>query len=328
MSNSQLQTPRRFPPRGGRYGKGGREKHGGRGTGCHVAAGLAWLRKHQEPDGRWDADEFDRHCKKGLCDGPGSSMHDVGLTGLALLAFLGDGHHHNRRTRYQRTVRRGIEWLIANQVNDGADAGLIGKRLSNTFLYDHALASLALTEAFLLSQQEQLRAPSQRAVNYILRARNLRGGWRYAVPPNGESDSSVSGWMVFVLKTAQDAGLVIDPTAYLDSTALFDELTDPNSGRCGYRRRGGAPARPENLDRLYPAEQTESLTAVALLCRLFMGERPDDNPVLHKTRQPPHEVLAALEGGTDRATTCSTSIMERSRCSSWAVDTGRRGTGK
>ena len=48
---------------------------------------LEWLKDHQDEDGRWDADGFMRHDTEGdPCNGPGSSVHAVGVTGLALLA--------------------------------------------------------------------------------------------------------------------------------------------------------------------------------------------------------------------------------------------------
>ncbi|MCB9882206.1 MAG: terpene cyclase/mutase family protein [Planctomycetes bacterium] len=268
--------------RGGRFG--GKKKalgsKGGKGTEGPVMAGLKWLFEHQDDDGKWDADEFDKHCQGDRCEDPGGSLHDTGLTGLALLAFLGDGHHPNRKTRYQRTVKKGIAWLLSNQDDGGEDDGLIGGRSGHNFIYNHALGTLALCEAFLLSRQEQLRVPTQRAVQFILRARNPYKAWRYAVPPNGENDSSVTGWMIFVLKTAEDAGLDIDKQAYEGALALFNELTDPNTGRCGYMARGENPARPEGMLDRFPAEASESLTAVSLLCRIFMGERGDKQPLI------------------------------------------------
>src|SRR6185295_19417346 len=76
---------------GGR--KGGRKGllKGGKTTAEAIEAALEWLRKHQDEDGKWDADEFMKHDIEGeKCNGAGNPVHDVGLTGLALLAFLGD----------------------------------------------------------------------------------------------------------------------------------------------------------------------------------------------------------------------------------------------
>jgi hypothetical protein len=271
--------------RGGRRGRssGGlrsREGSGGRTTQAGVTEGLQWLALHQDEDGHWDADEFDRHCEGAPCVGAGGSLHDVGLTGLALLAFLGDGHHPNRNTPYRHIVRRGVRWLVEQTAEGGGDDGLIGGRKGRAFLYDHALAALALCDAYYLSGQETLREPAQRAVNFVLRARNPYKAWRYEAPPNGENDSSITGWMVFVLKTAQQAGLDIEKEALAGALALFDELSDSATGRCGYLQRGEAPARTDANRERFPATNSESLTAVALLCRIFLGQRPDEHPIL------------------------------------------------
>src|SRR5262245_15392152 len=54
--------------------------------------GIGWLVAHQDPDGRWDCDQFMKHDPPAdPCPGPGSAQHDVGATGLALLAILAQG---------------------------------------------------------------------------------------------------------------------------------------------------------------------------------------------------------------------------------------------
>ena len=83
---------------GGKYGDrfgGGhsRRKPSGQGTEPALKDGLEWLKKHQDEDGKWDCDQFMKHDDPASdqCDGPDNAVHDVGVTGLALLAFLGDG---------------------------------------------------------------------------------------------------------------------------------------------------------------------------------------------------------------------------------------------
>ena len=58
--------------------------------------------------------------------------------------------------------------------------------------------------------------------------------WRYEVPPVGDNDTSVSGWMVFALKSAEEGGLKIDKTAYDGALSWLDEVTDTSNGRAGY----------------------------------------------------------------------------------------------
>ncbi|MCH8851689.1 MAG: hypothetical protein IID41_03445, partial [Planctomycetes bacterium] len=110
-----------------------------------VALALKWLAAHQSGDGRWDARRFDDNC--GACRGktkikPTSGIKaDVALTGLSLLCFLAVDHTHVRESEYQDTVRRGLEWLIAQQESSGDLRG-------GETMYSHGIATIALSEAY------------------------------------------------------------------------------------------------------------------------------------------------------------------------------------
>ena len=79
-----------------------------------VQQGLDWLARHQHKDGRWCGQTFDRLCLEGKCKGTVGVVSNVGLTGLALLAFLGDGHTL-AQGKYQKVVRQGVNWLRFSQ---------------------------------------------------------------------------------------------------------------------------------------------------------------------------------------------------------------------
>jgi hypothetical protein len=51
--------------------------------------------------------------------GSGSADYDVGVTGLALLAYLAHGEVGYVPGSYQDTVRRGLDWLRVQQSPDG-----------------------------------------------------------------------------------------------------------------------------------------------------------------------------------------------------------------
>ena len=273
------------PKLSGRFkdGPGGRGQLG-RNTIATLEAGLDWLARHQSADGGWDADGFDQRCGAlgaTPCDGHGQSAHDVGVTALALLAFLGDGHTTSRG-RYQEVVVRGAQWL--KQAQD-PESGLIGDRLGHGFVYNHAIATLALTEVYYFSKSPLHRMPAQRAVDYIARARNPYGAWRYDVPPIGDSDTSITGWMVLALKSAEDAGLDVDRGAYAGALSWLDEVTDPATGRTGYDTVGSLSSRIARVNDHYPAEKGEAMTAVSLLCRFFLGQNPDEHPLMRSQAQ-------------------------------------------
>ena len=90
-----------------------------------VEAALAWLAANQEPDGRWNASRHGGFREEKVLGHDRQSAGegaDSGVTGLALLAFLGAGHTHLEGT-YRTTVQRGLEYLVAIQKTDGSLAG-------------------------------------------------------------------------------------------------------------------------------------------------------------------------------------------------------------
>lgn len=260
---------------GGRGGRGG--KRGGNATEQAVADALKWLYDHQAPSGFWDADEFmvyDVYPDQPPSEGKGNPVVDVGLTGLALLAFLGNGHN-TQEGQYRETVSKGINWLRENQRDDG----LFGDEVGNPTLYNHSIATMAMGEAtYFANRSPALMKNLKKAVTRIVNARNNYGAWRYQLEPNGDNDSSITGWMVFALKTAEDCKLPVDHAAFDGAAAWFDSMEDKNSGRIGYAwgdgggGPGSLPSRPIHMMDRFPADKSESLTAVALLCRIFMTD--------------------------------------------------------
>jgi hypothetical protein len=276
------------PPGGNHGGPPGGTKGAPPATEQALSDALAWLATHQSREGYWDADGFmleDRWREQPSSTGKGNPVVDVGLTGLALLAFLGDGNTTSVGP-YRDHVGRAVNWLRSVQRDDG----LFGEEVGNPTLYNQSIATLALSEAYRLSGRSPiLRAPVEKAVRLLVRARNPYGAWRYGLEPNGDNDTSLTGWMIFALKSAQDAGLTIDKGCFDGAAAWFDSMTDEHNGRTGYAwgdggsGRGSLPSRPVHLMDKFPADKSESLTAVALLCRIFMSDaahlrRWEDHP--------------------------------------------------
>ena len=112
-----------------------------------VERGLDWIARHQLPDGSWGLDPRPA-CKGNGCPPRGGMICDSAATGLALLPLLGAGHTHTDKGRYQATLRRGLEYLVNIQLSDGED----GQGPDNTRLYAHAIATMALCEAYGLTK--------------------------------------------------------------------------------------------------------------------------------------------------------------------------------
>ncbi len=242
-------------------------------SGDSVAAALRWLSNHQGPVGSWSCATFQRQCRKNICDGRGSSDdYTTGTTALALLAFLGAGSTP-RSGEYRDVVDRGVRFLLGAQSEDGCVGPKTG---DGHFFYGHAIATAVLAEAYALSGSPlQLRAPAQKAVDYLAAAQNPSRGWRYGFRP-GDNDTSSTAWAVLALRSAQVAGLTVPPECFEGARSWFDSVTDPTFFKTGYTQKGDNGARLPESQRCAPSE---AMTAAAVACRIFM-RTPVDAPVI------------------------------------------------
>lgn len=227
-------------------------------TEAAVTKGLAWIARHQNSDGSWSLDAFHHagDCN-GQCGNPGVKSDTAG-TALALLPFLGSGQTH-LRGEYNLTIARGLRWLIDQQKSDGDLRGVGGGTM-----YAHGQATIALCEAFALSQAELLKDPAQRAVNFIVAGQHSQGGWRYS--PGQPGDLSVVGWQMMALRSAQMAYLEVPQETFLKANRFLNAVqVSPRLGQYCYMP-GGHP--------------TPIMTAEGLLCRQYSGWR-HNHPVLN-----------------------------------------------
>ena len=249
---------------GSGYGFGPRGKGSSIGTGgsrraeLAVVAALDWLYRHQSPNGNWSLTQFRSRCRSNQrCSGPGQTFNDAAATALGLLPFLAAGQTHKEKCAYQATVNKAVTWLVKHQLGDG---DLSGGR--EQIMYSHALATIALCEAYGMTKDETLRLPAQAAVNFIEMAQNPNiGAWRYT--PNVESgDTSVVGWQVMALKSAQMAGLAVD-TGRLELVQKW--------------LRAVAKGHYMGLFSYQPfREPSPTMTSVGLLCRQYLGAGKDE----------------------------------------------------
>jgi len=261
---------------GSRFGKGSLAKEGGSpGTESAVRGALRWLKRAQSKDGRWDSDGW-THMAEHKSEIPGANeagdgRYDVGLTGLALLAFLGNGQTH-RAGPFKRTVNSGLKWLKQQQHSNGA----LGYSASHgESIYNHAIATMALCEALAVSRDFRLRKNAEKAIKFCIDAQNPGFGWKYSLK-SGRNDTSVTGWMVLALKAAKSAEIKVPDEAFDAARAWFDAATD-GGGNVGYESPGGGSAYlPQNEGKYDPVP---CMTGVAVICRIFTGERSSSDAV-------------------------------------------------
>jgi len=260
-----------------------------------VKRALAWLAAHQAPSGAWQAAGFADWCngkpilgEKLSPDGRGKALYDPGVTGLALLAFLGAGHTSQGQSPYAGAVKRGLRYLKTIQDEEGC----FGPRSSQQFIYNHAAASLAMIEAYGMTRSPILQASAQRALDFIAAARNPYLGWRYGMRP-GDNDTSVTTWMAMCIKSAlsvnesderagREPALRVDPGAMKGALSWIEKVTDPDYGNVGYVQRGTGSARPRALIDRFPSQKTEAMTAAGILVRILAGQDPKKTPLIQK----------------------------------------------
>lgn len=242
------------------------QSHGGSpATERAVELGLDYLARAQLADGRW---ALDRLPPGDAADQAASTLGemnaDTAATGLALLAFLGAGYTHTD-DKYRHVVRAGLDWLVANQQADGRLFTDQTDRDVYAQFYGHGIASIALGEAYGMTWDPDLREPVAGAIRFIVDSQHAtRGGWRYH--PNRESDTSVSGWQLMALKSAQMAGFEIPDEVLAGVAGWLDLAQSDNGARYRYN-----PYAMDNQTQRQGRVPNLAMTAEGLLMRIYLG---------------------------------------------------------
>ncbi|MGA2621290.1 MAG: hypothetical protein ABSF26_27005 [Thermoguttaceae bacterium] len=234
-----------------------------------IELGLDFFARVQFPDGHWSLDSL----PEGLASPSaalGQMRADTAASGLVLLGYLGAGYTHQDE-KHRDVVRRGVQWLVKRQKADG-DLFVGGSPA--TRFYSHGIAAMALCEAYGMTQDPELREPAQKAIDYIVSTQDpRRGGWRYE--PGQDSDTSVTGWQLLALKSAQMAGLTVPDETFRKIAGWLDRAQGPaKDGRYVYN-----PWNQDTAEERGGRLPSPAMTAEAMLMRMYLGQRRD-NPQL------------------------------------------------
>lgn len=224
-----------------------------------VELGLTWLLRHQDEDGKWSADSFDRHCRsRGYCKGAGAARHTAGVTGLAFLCFLAAGYTPDQGP-YTRELQSTQKYLLSSQNS----LGFFG----DEEMFNHAIVLLALTELYAQTDdkkiRQKLKEAIERGIEATILAQRPEGGWDYRASLGdslSRNDTSITGWQLMSLISAKRLGFSVPEDVLERGFKHIKRCTLP-SGEVRYADVGPNASR-----------KSDALVAVALLCALLYGE--------------------------------------------------------
>jgi hypothetical protein len=235
-----------------------------------VDRGLAYLARNQEPDGRWTFIATDDvAASRGRRP---RGYHDMGSTGLAILAFITRDNTPDKPGPYRNNVNKALNFLLANQDAAGDLRGppqARGADSTQADMYDHAIATLALAEAAVMSGGDKRYADAAlRGARFIIAAQDPEsGGWRYV--PGQFGDTSVFGWQIMALHACEKLGFEIPRR----TRALADDwIRLATQGP----RRMLAAYQPRRVP-------TPPMTAEMLYTRMLLGQKLDDADIEEAT---------------------------------------------
>ena len=190
-----------------------------------VRRGLAYLATQQAEDGSWGGGRYNRH---------------VGITALACIAFMADGHLPGRG-EYGDEVERGLDFIL----NSATESGLIAADTSHGPMYGHGFATLFLGEVYGMTGDQRVREVLLKAIRLIVNTQNPEGGWRYHPVPF-DADISVTICQVMALRSARNAGLNVPKQTIDNAISYVRQCQNPADGGFRYMLSAGGSAFPRS----------------------------------------------------------------------------------
>jgi hypothetical protein len=150
---------------------------------------------------------------------------------MAILAFLARGDDPEFGP-YRLYVKRAMDFLLKQQ---NQETGYIGSSM-----YNHGFATLALAEAYGLTNDLRLGPALEKATMLIVSSQksNPKGGWRYS-PDSQDADSTISGAQLVALFAARNAGIKV-PEETIEKGKAFLLTCQDSKGGFGYTNASGA----------------------------------------------------------------------------------------
>jgi len=186
-----------------------------------IARAQAWLASVQRPDGSWDT---------------AHGRENTGVIAYAILALMVNGSVPGEGP-YGREIGLGLQFLLNKQTETGL---ICAGPQAHAPMYQHALATVTLAEAYGMTFSPRLRTALIKAVGLIVETQHSEGGWRYQ-PRVERGDISASVMQVMALRAAAESGIQV-PDETLDRAIRFiRKCYNANEKGFGYMHGGEAP---------------------------------------------------------------------------------------
>jgi hypothetical protein len=179
-----------------------------------IKRALEYLHKSQGSDGSWS--------------------NSPAITSLSVMAFMSAGHVPGEGP-YGATVKKGIEWVLAHQHENG-----LFSSVGRGEMYHHGISTLMLAEAVGMCDEKlgkEVKKKLEKAVEVILDAQRregeYRGGWHYTRANSGQADMSLTGWQIMALRAAKNVGCDVPYDRIAAAVEYIKRSRDEATG--GYR---------------------------------------------------------------------------------------------
>lgn len=153
-----------------------------------IAKAQKWLAATQKSNGAWGGEGESGNC---------------GVAAFCMMALMIGGDIPGEG-KYAKNIGMTIQFLL----NQQRESGVIYGQKKHAVMYQHALATLALTEAYGMTRNPRIRTAIIKAINLIVEVQHPEGGWRYD-PKVEKGDISVTVMQVMALKAATEAGIYV-----------------------------------------------------------------------------------------------------------------------
>ena len=190
-----------------------------------IDKGLRYLASAQGNDGSYGASRYGKH---------------VGITALACMAFMADGHVPGRG-KYGPNVQAGLNFVLQN----AQETGLIAADTSHGPMYGHGFATLFLAEVYGMTHEPRTREALIKAINLIVNSQNQDGGWRYYPIPY-DADLSVTICQIMALRAARNAGVSVPKETIDRAISYVRRCQNRGDGGFRYMIHGGGSAFPRS----------------------------------------------------------------------------------